>query len=322
MRRIPAVVAVIGLSALALVGCSSASSTGAAADCERGDHGSSALGLITATGEVGTPGITLTDPVYVDSTSFTDETVGDGPTITTGAQDVVFSVAVANGATGTDVLQSGTPVRAVDFWKADYAGFADMLMCAREGSRIIGAVPFDALSEQAAQNWGVQEGQSIAVVMDVQKVYKPAADGAPQYNDRRGMPTVVLAPDGRPGIIVPDGAAPDDLAVEVLKKGDGPTVGAGDAIRVHYTGVNWADKKVFDSTWEKGASTALSLDAVVPGFAQALDGQTVGSQILVVIPPELGYGDQASAAVPANSTLVFVIDILGVDDPATASSSQ
>ncbi len=321
MRRIPAVIAVVGLSALTFVGCSSAPSTDAA-DCVRPGSDSSALGLVQASGDLGTPSIDLTDPVYAKTTVFSDETVGDGPAITREDQDVVFSVAVANGASGADVLESGTPVRAVDFWKTDYAGFSDMLMCATEGSRIVGAVPFDQLSEQAAANWGIREGESIAVVMDVQKVYKAAADGAPQYNDRHGMPTVVLATDGRPGIIIPAGQAPTDLAVEVLKKGDGPAVGDGDAIRVKYTGVNWADRSVFDSTWEKGASTALTLDAVVPGFAQALDGQTVGSQILMVIPPELGYGDQASAAVPANSTLVFVVDILGIDDPAAAASSR
>ncbi len=107
-------------------------------------------------------------------------------------------------------------------------------------------------------------------------------------------------------------------AVEVLKKGDGPAVGGTDSIRINYTGVTWADRKVFDSTWENGASAAVTLDAVVPGFAQALDGQTVGSQILVVIPPALGYGDTASGSIPAGSTLVFVIDILGVDTPATS----
>jgi peptidylprolyl isomerase len=149
-------------------------------------------------------------------------------------------------------------------------------------------------------------------------VYLPAANGVPQYNDRPGMPTVVLAPDGTPGIIVPDAEPPADLAVEVLKRGDGPAVSEGDSIRIHYTGVTWADRKVFDSTWEKGASTAVTLEGVVPGFAQALDGATVGSQLLVVIPPELGYGDDGSGSIPGGATLVFVIDVLGVDTPSAA----
>ena len=55
------------------------------------------------------------------------------------------------------------------------------------------------------------------------------------------------------------------------------------------------------------------LDGVVPGFAKALEGQTVGSQVLVVVPPDEGYGDKEQNGIPAGSTLVFVIDILGLD---------
>jgi FKBP-type peptidyl-prolyl cis-trans isomerase len=80
---------------------------------------------------------------------------------------------------------------------------------------------------------------------------------------------------------------------------------------IHYTGALWADQTIFDSSWEKGVPAVFAADGIVPGLSEALVGQQVGSQILVVIPPELGYGDQANAAVPANSTLVFVVDILG-----------
>ncbi|WP_298942397.1 FKBP-type peptidyl-prolyl cis-trans isomerase [uncultured Microbacterium sp.] len=314
MLRIPAALAVVGLTALTLVGCSAASP---AASCERPMNDSSVLGLLDVSGETGSPAVQVNSPVYVDQTVFTDATVGEGTTVTSELQDVVFTVAIANGATGESILTSGTQVMPLSQWKADYAGFATMMMCATEGSRIVGAIPASDLSEAAASNLGIAEDATAVVVMDLQKVYLAAADGAPQYNDRRGMPSVVLAPNGAPGIIVPDTAPPADLAVEVLKKGDGPAVTGDDAIRIHYTGVTWAGREVFDSTWDKGASTAVTLDGVVEGFAEALEGQTVGSQILAVIPPELGYGDQASGAIPAGSTLVFVIDILGIDAPAT-----
>jgi FKBP-type peptidyl-prolyl cis-trans isomerase len=63
-------------------------------------------------------------------------------------------------------------------------------------------------------------------------------------------------------------------------------------------------------------AASLTLDAVVPGFAEALEGQTVGSQVMVVIPPDQGYGEEGQGAIPGGSTLVFVIDILGLDAPA------
>ena len=315
LRRIPASLAVIGLSALALVGCSSAADT---ASCDRPDAASPALDLISATGAPGSPALTLKDPVNVSETSFRDVSVGDGPAVTSDLQDVVFSVAIASGASGETLISSPTDVRPVSGWVDHYEGLADMMRCATEGSRIVGAIPYEAVSAEAASSMGLTEGQSLAVVLDLQRVYLPAADGVPQYNDRPGMPTVVLAPDGTPGIIVPDAEPPADLAVEVLKLGDGPAVAEGDSIRIHYTGVTWADRKVFDSTWEKGASTAVTLEGVVPGFAQALDGATVGSQLLVVIPPELGYGDDGSGSIPGGATLVFVIDVLGVDTPSAA----
>lgn len=316
LRRIPAAIAVLGLSALALVGCSTAS---ASASCERPDASSPALDLITASGEEGTPAVAVKDPVNVAETAFADVSVGDGPAVTTDAQDVVFSVAIASGVTGETLVASPTAVRSVAGWAEHYQGLADMLACATQGSRIVGAIPFEGMSAEASSSMGITEGQSVAVVLDLQRVYLPAADGAPQYNDRPGMPSVVLAPTGAPGIIVPDAAPPAELAVEVLKIGDGPAVGDGDSIRIHYTGVTWDDREVFDSTWEKGASAAVTLDGVVPGFAQALEGATVGSQLLVVIPPELGYGDAGSGSIPGGATLVFVIDVLGIDTPAATT---
>ena len=69
----------------------------------------------------------------------------------------------------------------------------------------------------------------------------------------------------------------------------------GDTVLVHYTGVKWSDGTVFDSSWERGAPASFATTGVVEGFKQALEGQTVGSQVLVVIPPEFGYGADRKA---------------------------
>lgn len=316
MRRIPAVIAVLGLSALALVGCASPSSS-TAASCERPTSDSSALGLIDVTGDFGTPEATVEPPVYVEETVFEDVTVGEGRAVTSRAQDVQFTAAIVDGKTGETIVNAPTQVTPVQQWGQFYEGIAKMLECATEGSRIVGAVTPDDLSPEAAANLNLADGQAAVIVLDLDRVYRAAADGVPQLGGSSALPQVVLAPDGRPGIVVPDRDAPTDLTVELLKKGDGEVVDAASNVRVHYTGVTWADREVFDSSWEKGASAAFTLDGVVPGFAQALEGQTVGSQVLAVIPPELGYGDQASGAIPAGSTLVFVIDILGIDTDPT-----
>jgi peptidylprolyl isomerase len=54
----------------------------------------------------------------------------------------------------------------------------------------------------------------------------------------------------------------------------------------------------------------LSLSQVVEGWTIGLSGMKVGSRVLLAIPPELGYGDQAQPDIPANSTLYFVVDIV------------
>ena len=65
-----------------------------------------------------------------------------------------------------------------------------------------------------------------------------------------------------------------------------------------------------NSSWDRGQPSDFSLDQVVKGWQQGLAGQTVGSQVLLVIPPDLGYGSQKQQSIPANSTLIFVVDIL------------
>lgn len=86
----------------------------------------------------------------------------------------------------------------------------------------------------------------------------------------------------------------------------------GDTAVLHYSGWTWGGEQ-FDSSWNSGAPATFPItnDGLIEGFVLGLEGVTVGSQVVVVIPPELGYGDNAQGAIPAGSTLIFVIDVLG-----------
>ncbi len=101
---------------------------------------------------------------------------------------------------------------------------------------------------------------------------------------------------------------------QVLIKGTGPVVAAGQTITVHYTGVIWASGKQFDSSWDRGQPIdfQIGVGKVIAGWDEGLVGQTVGSQVLLVIPPDKGYGSagQSSAGISGTDTLVFVVDIL------------
>ncbi len=117
--------------------------------------------------------------------------------------------------------------------------------------------------------------------------------------------------DQAPEITIPDQDPPEDLVVQTLVEGDGPEVQAGDLLLADYVGVLWEDGEEFDSSWSRGepAAFGIGVGQVIEGWDTGLVGQTVGSRVLLVIPPDLGYGDQESESIPAGSTLVFVVDI-------------
>lgn len=315
MRKIPAALAVLGLAAVGLTGCS----LPGASDCSRpAVSDPDVMDLIDVTGSTDAePDVDVFTPLHTSNLAFADVERGDGNVITAADQLVVLDVSLFSGATGEPLVATpydGDLSRAFPLsqWTQGFPGFADALDCAAEGSRVAVALSPDDLTPESSASLGLDEGDSAVAVIDVRKVYLAAADGQDQFNAGRGLPAVVRAPDGRPGLIIPEGAPPQDIQIQTLKKGDGPEVTGDEPVRVHYTGVVWGEDDPFDSTWDSQPAS-LTLDGVVPGFAQALEGQTVGSQVLVVIPPDLGYGEEGQGAIPGDSTLVFVIDILGLD---------
>ena len=91
---------------------------------------------------------------------------------------------------------------------------------------------------------------------------------------------------------------------------DGPKVKETQTLTVHYTGKIWGADKQFDSSWERGQPAEFPLGQVIQGWQKGLAGVPVGSRVVMSIPPSLGYGDQEQQGIPANSTLVFVVDVL------------
>lgn len=112
---------------------------------------------------------------------------------------------------------------------------------------------------------------------------------------------------------------PADLVLEVLTEGTGAVVNASDTVTIEYQGTNWTNGEVFDQSYGRGSSTNAAR-GFVPGFSAAIVGQKVGSQVVVGIPPEFGYGASGSpgAGIAGTDTMVFVIEIKkAVPAPAT-----
>lgn len=181
------------------------------------------------------------------------------------------------------------------------------------GSRVlVGVAPSDGLGEDPSQ--GVLESDTLLFFAEVLDVRIPLARAEGEaLPPVAGLPTVELAEDGAPTITAPGGDPPAELVAQPLIEGAGPVVESGQTITVHYTGVVWGTGAVFDSSWESGSPATFSIGtgAVIAGWDEGLVGRPVGSQVLLVVPPEKGYPEGSpDGSIAAGDTIVFVVDIL------------
>ncbi|MGQ0575192.1 MAG: FKBP-type peptidyl-prolyl cis-trans isomerase [Pseudonocardia sp.] len=134
-----------------------------------------------------------------------------------------------------------------------------------------------------------------------------SANGVPALT---GNPSDLSAPtQGLAGGAQP----PTQLVTDDLVVGTGQAAAPSDTVEVRYTGTLYTDGTLFDSSWARGAEPiSFPLSGVVPGFAQGIEGMQPGGRRVIVIPPELGYGPRGQGPIPANSTLVFVVDLVAI----------
>ncbi|MCX5415992.1 FKBP-type peptidyl-prolyl cis-trans isomerase [Streptomyces sp. NBC_00059] len=119
----------------------------------------------------------------------------------------------------------------------------------------------------------------------------------------------------KPGIEVPEGDAPTELTIRDIVVGDGPEAQPGRVVQVHYVGVTFASGREFDSSWERDRPFKFAVGGgkVIKGWDRGVRGMRAGGRRQIIVPPRLGYGKQSpSASIPANSTLIFVVDLLTV----------
>lgn len=309
MRKIPALLAASALVATlaactstgpaAIDGCSPALGSGASSD------------LVTATGSVGSrPTVNFPTPLIAKEAEVTRLATGEGEPARAGSQiDFEFSIFIgrsgqAVGGTGYD----GSNVQRLAATEDSSRQAA--LICARPGDRLaLTTTVADAYGEGALAANGIPDDESLVLVIDVLAAYPGKADGFNQLPED-GMPTVVTAVDGTPGISVPAAPAPQELRISTIKAGAGAEIAEGDSVVVHYSGWIWPEPgrtpTSFDSSWANGTAATFLVDEtqLISGFVEALVGAKVGDQVLAVIPPDQGYDD--------GQTRIFVIDVLGI----------
>jgi peptidylprolyl isomerase len=275
------------------------------------------LAAVTVTGAAAAkPTVTVDTPFTVKKTTNQVVTAGTGAALTKG-QTITFDYVLVDGRSGKELETSfgNTPGSLTLDPSKTATQLVTSLTGKTVGSRLLVAIaPKDGLAKRL-NNPAVKKTDTLLFVIDVKNVRTPLAraTGAPVARVA-GLPTVSLAANGKPTITVPAGAAaPTQLVTQALIKGAGPAVTAGQTITVQYTSVKW-DGKLFDSTWDRAQpiDTPIGTGTVIPAWDEGLVGQTVGSQVLLVVPPDKGYGTSGSSdgKVKGTDTLVFVIDIL------------
>lgn len=299
VRRVPALLIAAGLLVAALTGCTSTANASCVVDS------GAASKLVSATGAFGSPtAVHFPTPLYSKDVQRSILRIGKGAPLEKG-QLVEGSLVFADGKTGKALGSSGVGVTVSS---SQLPGLSRALQCVPIGSRvsIIGTAT-QIFGATTVQQQGYDPSESLVFVMDVKRAFLAKANGSVRPG-QPGFPTVVLAPNGQPGITIPSHDAPTKVTSELLKQGHGSTVTKKDSVVVNYTAVDWSGKTVTASSWQDGAPTVWKLTAdaanggAPSGLTAELVGRQVGSQVVVIVP---GTG-------PTGSASAYVIDVLGI----------
>lgn len=319
-------------AALALTGCSSGSGDAQDAASSAATSTDTPSGAVTPSGDFGAvtvtdpaagstvPTVSVPAPLSVAETTTRVLTPGTGQGAAEGDVVTVDFVGV-NGATGevfgSSAFSDSQPPVSFVLGSGVIPGFVKALTGAQPGSRVLAAVtPADGYGPQgglAQAKIGAED--TLVYLIDVKSVAPGYASGeaVDPSTFPAGLPTVAVDPTTHAPTITVDSAAtpPSQLVSQLLIRGTGAPVAQGQTLTVQYTGVTWSTGQVFDSSWTKGTPFTFQQGGqVIDGWNEGLLGVPVGSQVLLVVPPDKGYGDAEQGSIPAGSTLVFVVDVL------------
>ncbi len=317
MRRFLALMAVPLLAGVVLAGCGSSKST---ASSSSSSSSSASNSSVTATGSFG-KAPTVAIPKAKAGANLAVRTLiqGTGTTLTKSdamaANFVLYfwdgksSALKANTFTSNPTVIGGTML----------PGLESALIGKKVGSRVLAVIPpAQGYGTSGNSQLGITGSTTLVFVIDVLKAYAntAGATGTQQSNGGGTLPTVSAKSGSAPTLTFASSSPPSGLVAKTLIKGTGPAVVKGEYVIAQYVGYIWRTKKVFGSSWTSGSPFGFVIGAspeqVIPGWDKALVGQTVGSRVLLSIPPAQGYGSTGAsqAGIKGTDTLVFVVDII------------
>ena len=291
--------------------------------CGSGDEpkeSSSLRDRIEVTGEFGAkPEIDIDTPLKLaESSSWTGEE-GDGDKVGADAK-AILQLTLANGRTGEaaiSTLDQGQRPLEIQLGDQVFPSLNSALVGKPADSRVVVAsVADDAYGDQGAPQIGIEGGDPVVMVADILSTDPtslldgPTGDTlaapatAPRLKETAGLPS---------GFDFAKLRKPRKLVVVPLREGTGPAIEAPDRIAADYLGQVWGAKLPFEETFTKESTEfSIGLGGVIKAWDSALVGQKEGARVMIVCPPDVAYGATAQPNIPANSTLVFVVDVLGV----------
>jgi peptidylprolyl isomerase len=318
----------LGLSLLVFVGCgtddpapaastsatpsASASVTPSPSPSAAKVKTSTSLSGVTATGAYGKePKLKLDAPWAIDKTrSKVLQPNSSGAVIAEGTT-VEVNYAGFNARTGKKFDDSFSRGSSIAFNLGQVVpGFQKGLVGQHQGSRVLIAMPGSDGYDASGGNpqIDVKIGDTLVFVVDVVAVPLSGPEGS-KVAAKAGLPTVTDK-DGTPVVSIPKSDPADKLQVQPLIKGKGKKVAGGDTITFDYVWQRWSDGKILEETYNSKPAEA-PLSELLPGMVKGLTNQTVGSRVLLVIPPSQGYPEgNETPKIDKDETLVMVVDLL------------
>ncbi len=255
---------------------------------------------------------------FPDTVSWTP-TTGKGEKV--GAEaTTILQLTLADGRTGKkaiSTLDKGQTPLEVKLPDQIFPSLATRLTGKPTGTRlVVASTSDDAYGKQGSPQIGIKGGDPVVIVADIlstdpTKVLKGPAGSevalpanAPSVVEKAGVPSSFDFGKRK---------VPKKYAAYLMRQGTGTVIDDPDRVAVNYVGQVWGAKAPFESSYVKEpALVSIGLGKVIKAWDSALVGLKEGARVMIVCPPSTAYGASAQGPIPANSTLVFVVDVLGV----------
>ncbi|MEU6713446.1 FKBP-type peptidyl-prolyl cis-trans isomerase [Nonomuraea sp. NPDC046802] len=314
MRRALAVLAAVPLLLFAAAcGGSDGGTTAATTGATTAAGASSGLKVGGAVGAKPTVTFPAGQPAAKSSYEVVQPGTGDG---LKAGDKVIVNLTVydwdgkANAAQGSTYDTKATETIAIDqrIPQVLQEGFTKV----KHGGRLLAVLANDSVAQQQQTQPPAPTKVFVFDVVGTAPTPLKAVSGKETGESIKGVKVENPAPDKAPTLSTKtEEKAPKDLVVKTLITGTGEKTKAGQTLTVQYTGKLWGSDKQFDSSWERGVPAEFPLAGVIEGWQKGLVGVPVGSRVVMSIPPAMAYKGEEKPGIPANSTLVFVVDVLG-----------